>query len=472
MRRGVWLLAGLVTVIEVAFAGGYGYHRDELYFLAAGQHLGWGYADQGPMVPFLAWLTHGIAPDSLFVLRLPAALAAGAVVLVSAAIARELDGDGRAELIAAAGTGASSLVLFDGHLLNTSTFDLLIWTVASWLFLRAVRTGVGWLWSVVGVVLGVGLLNKPLPAFLGAAVLVGIAVTGPRQMLRRPYPWLGAVIAVLIGSPWLLWQAGHGWPELAVSRSIASGGSTSSQPWWLVIPFQFLLASPLLAPLLVVGWWRLWRAPTRFLAVAWALLGVVFMVTGGKPYYLAGLLPVVIAAGAVAARQWSARVQWPATVLWGAIAVGAAVNLVIALPILPARMSGPVIALNPDVGETIGWPDLVRTVVAVRHRLPADAPVVVLTDNYGEAGALQHYGVSNVYSGHNAYGDWGPPPPDGVPVIAVGNHVAGYLRECTPAARITNAAGVHNDEQGTPVWICAGPRTSWSAEWPRIRHLG
>ena len=466
MRRGAYLVAAVVTVAEIVFAGGYGYHRDELYFLASGQHLAWGYADQGPLVPFLARLMSAIAPDSLIVLRIPSALAAGAIVLVTAAIARELGGERRAELIAAAGAGGSSMVLFDGHLLETSTFDLLVWTVASWLALRAIRTGDNRLWLLIGVVLGVGLLNKPLPAFLGVALLVGLAVAGPRRVLRSPFPWLGAVVAALIWLPWLLWQAGHGWPELAVSGSIANGKSVSSQPWWLMIPFQFLLASPVLAPLLVVGWWRLFRTPTRFLAVAWVLLAVVFMVTGGKPYYLGGLLPAIIAAGAVAAQQW------PAKPVWATIAVGAAVSLVVSLPILPARWSGPVIALNPDVGETIGWPDLVQTVTEVRHRLPASTPVVILTTNYGEAGALQHFGFTDVYSGHNSYADWGPPPPGDAPVIAVGRQVIPYLRGCTLAAWIGNSAGVHNTERGTPVEICAGPRQTWSAEWPRIRHLG
>lgn len=462
MRRAVWWVAGVVAFVEVVFAGGYGYHRDELYFLASGQHLAWGYADQGPLVPSLARLMITIAPDSLPVLRVPSALAAAGIVLLTAVLARELGGDGRAELIAAAGAGASSLVLFNGHLLSTSTFDLLGWTAATVLALRAVRHPR--LWLLVGVVLGVGLLNKPLPAFLGVALLAGIAIAGPRRVLRSPYPWLGAVIAVVIGSPWLIWQAGHGWPELAVSRSIAGGGSTSSQPWWLVIPFQFLLASPALAPLLVAGFVRLWRAPTRFVAVAWIVLALVFMVTGGKPYYLAGLLPVIIAAGAVSAARWRGGL------VWTAIAVGAAVNLVIALPILPARLSGPVIALNPDVGETIGWPEFARTVAGVRQRVPG--PVIVITANYGEAGALQRFGVSDVYSGHNSYAEWGPPPGSDARVIAVGRDLTRYLNNCVVVARIADTAGVHNAERGVPVQLCSGPRRPWPALWPAMRHLG
>ena len=48
------MTAAAVTVILVVFASGYGYHRDELYFLAAGDHLDWAYADQGPVTPLIA----------------------------------------------------------------------------------------------------------------------------------------------------------------------------------------------------------------------------------------------------------------------------------------------------------------------------------------------------------------------------------------------------------------------------------
>src|SRR5215211_1432781 len=235
------LVAASTTVLLVAFASGYGYHRDELYFLAAGKHLAWAYADQGPLTPLIARAMDEIARDSLTALRLPSALASGATVLITGLLARELGGSRRAELLAASCAAVASIVLFTGHLLSTSTIDLLAWTSLSLVAVRAVRTGEDRLWLAAGVVLGVALLNKPLPAFLALGLLAGVALAGPRRLLRNPYGWSGAAIALLLWSPWILWQADHGWPQLDVSRSVAEGRSTSSEPWWAVVPFQLLL---------------------------------------------------------------------------------------------------------------------------------------------------------------------------------------------------------------------------------------
>lgn len=480
--RSVVALAAAVGVVELVFASRYGYHRDELYFLAAGRHLDWSYADQGPLTPLIARGMSAIASGSLTVLRIPSALAAAAIVVVTAALAREFGGSPRAQTIAAGCAAVSSIVLFDGHLLSTSTIDLLVWTVLTWLVVRAVSTGEDWLWLVAGFVLGVGLLNKPLPAFLAVALLAGLVLTGPRRLLRSRYFWAGAGIAVLMWMPWLVWQARHGWPQFEVSRAIASGGSASSQPWWAVVPFQFLLVSPVLAPVWVSGLVMLFRAPAlrpyRFLGWTWVLLAGAFMATGGKPYYLAGLLPALLAAGSPAVDSWLAREHRSARrgVLVAAVALSALIDATIALPVLPADKAGPVIAVNADVGETIGWQDLVHTVADVRRGIPHGERAVILTSNYGEAGAVDRYGpalgLPRAYSGHNAYSEWGPPRDDDAPVIAVGSRLARYLTGCRIAAHIHNAAHVHNDERGVAVLVCAGPRQAWQREWPSLRRYG
>ncbi len=483
MNRRLLILGAVVTVILIAFAGAYGYHRDELYFLAAGHHLDWAYDDQGPVTPLIARAMSGIAPDSLTVLRIPSAVATGLLVVLTGLLARELGGSRRSELIAAACAAVAPVVLFTGHLLSTTTFDLLAWTTTTWLTIRAIRTGDERLWLVAGLVFGVALLNKPLPAFLAVGLLAGVLAVGPRVVLRSKWVWAGVAVALALFSPWLVWQASHGWPQIDVSRSIAAGNSASSQPWWAILPFQLLLAGPALAPVWIAGMVWLWSNPDgrrfRFLVVAWAVLAVIFMASGGKPYYLAGLLPVLLAAGSIAVDRWLTGHPRRGWALGAAIAVTGIVTVVVSLPIVPARDTEGIVNTNPDVGETIGWPDLVRTVGEVYGEIGSPPHAVILGSNYGEAGAVDHYGpalgLPQAYGIHNAYWDWGPPPAGWAPVITIGlsrpfarEHFEGCRRE----ARIRDSDGIENDEYGAPVLVCTRPIGGWSEQWPNLRQLG
>jgi len=237
-----------------------------------------------------------------------------------------------------------------------------------------------------------------------------------------------------------------------------------------------------LAPVWIAGLVRLFRDPAvrpyRFLAWAWVVLAVVFMASAGKPYYLAGLLPALLGAGAVAVDGWLDRGRRGLRRgLIGIALVGsAAVSAIIALPLVPADRAGQVVATNPDVGETIGWPRFTQTIADVYRHVPG---AVTLPSNYGEAGAIDRYGpalgLPHAYSGHNAFGDWGPPPNGSAPVVAVGldrSDIATTLRDCRLRAHIDDGVGIDNDEQGAPVDVCRGPQRPWSAQWSAVKHLG
>jgi hypothetical protein len=209
---------------------------------------------------------------------------------------------------------------------------------------------------------------------------------------------------------------------------------------------------------------------------------VFVVVTGGKPYYLLGFVPVLLAAGVPVVLAWLRRARWRVPLAVALLVVNALIVATIALPVVPvtALASTPVTDINYDAGETVGWDAFTRTVTtAVSGLSPAErAGLVVLTGNYGEAGALDRArragaAVPPVYSGHNAYGLWGPPPGTSSPVLLVGDDSdAALFTACRLLARVDNGVGLDNDEQGTPVRWCAATTAPWPALWPRIRRLG
>jgi hypothetical protein len=130
-----------------------------------------------------------------------------------------------------------------------------------------------------------------------------------------------------------------------------------------------------------------------------------------------------------------------------------------------------------DAGETVGWLPFAATVAAVRAELPAAERVVVLTGNYGQAGAVDRFlpELAPAYSGHNAYSAWGPPPEEVTTVIAIGipaDELRRWFGRVTEAARIDDGVGLENDEQGTRIRVAADRRLSWATIWPQLRHLG
>ena len=198
---------------------------------------------------------------------------------------------------------------------------------------------------------------------------------------------------------------------------------------------------------------------------------LAYLVTGGKGYYLAGAIVPLVAAGCTwVARSRSAR----RLVGVGAVlALSAAVAWPGLVPVLarvrrtPTRSTA---SISDDQPETIGWPEYADQVRAVVADLPDGA--VVFTGNYGEAGAFEWYGVgAPVYSGHNGWRNWGPPPDGTGPVVVVlYRDPAVDFTGCERAATLHNDVGIDNEEEGHGVWVCDGPIGSWSARWDELSH--
>jgi len=485
-----WLIAAVTLAVHVATSGRYGWFRDELYFIACGHHLAWGYVDQPPLIAVIARAF--AAAHNLYLFRLPAALAhAGLVVLVAVA-ARRMGGGGFAQALAALATAIAPVLLLFGHVQTMNAYEPLAWLGAA-LVVLAVADGADARWWILGgAIIGVGLLDKHSVAFFAFALVVGVAVTPARRALASR--WLAAALALatLIVLPHLAWQIGHGWPMLELLRH---GQEYKNEP---VSPAQFfvgqlILLHPLTAPVWLLGLVRLVRVRRlRPLGIAALVVAALVIALHGKIYYLAPLYPLLFAAGGVAIEALIAR-AWLRVAVFALLAAGGAATAPLALPILsvPSLLRyQAALHFEPPHTERLryrplaqifadehGWPELEAAVARVYRSLPPDEQrqASVYARNYGEAGAIDFFGERDglppARSGHNSYYTWGPPPGD--IVTAVGGAREDYLRHfrtVDEVARLPPNPWVMPYEDELPIYVARGLKVPRAEAWAAARH--
>ncbi len=369
------------------------------------------------------------------------------------------------------------------HFLSTVTLDVVFWTGASWLVVRMVRTGDTRLWLAVGGVCGVGLLNKDTMLFWAVAAGVGLLMTEQRRLLRSRWLPAGAVITAILVAPNIAWEATHHWATVQFLHNLRA--SNSSTDLTQFAPLQLAMVTLAgtavwVTALLVLVRRPEWRAQ-RWLAYGYVAGFVALFALGGKAYYLGSWYLPLIAVGAVAIeRRWSHR---SGRTLTTAVIVTGVLTAPLFTPILPVGVAVSVgfHTANKDLGGMLGWPHLADQIASVVHSLPPDEQrsVVIFTNNYSEAGAVDFYGpplhLPSAISGHNTFWLWGyGHPAPGAAVVAVGlpsSFVDRYWSSARRAATL-GASGPPIDpaERGAPIWVCQNQRATWPAIWSAAKH--
>jgi hypothetical protein len=149
-----------VVTLQLATGWRYGLFRDELYYLACASHLDWGYVDHPPLSIIALAGVRGLLGDSLLAVRLVPAMLFGLLVWLAARLARELGGGRFAQSLAALSVAIAPEYLALTGFYSMNAFDLVFWGVAALLLTRLVRTDDAGLWRPLGLVVGLGLLNK------------------------------------------------------------------------------------------------------------------------------------------------------------------------------------------------------------------------------------------------------------------------------------------------------------------------
>lgn len=477
-----------------AFAG-YGIFRDELYYIANTEHLDIGYVDHPPLSIFVLTVSRLICGDSVFGLRLLPALAGAATVFVIGLMTKEMGGGKIAQLAACIGATLAPIYLGMNTIYSMNSFDILLWSLGAFTVIKLVQTDDHRHWIILGVIIGLGALNKISMLWLGAGVGVGVLLTRERFWLKTRRPYAAAFIALLLFLPFIMWNITHNFAHLEFMR-YASNEKYVSQTPLTFLGGQFLIHNPIAAPLWLGGLLFLLLHKTverfRILAIIFLTVGAILIINWhSKAEYLAAAFSIVYAGGGLAIDQIMATSFWKKirAAYLGLIVLSGIILAPLALPILPVetyiryeRMLGvsggtsegnELAQLPQFYADMFGWENLAETVARVYQKLSAEEQAVcaIYGSNYGKAGAIDFFGTKcglpKAVSFHNNYALWGSRGYSGKVVIAIGGRAEEFkeLFESVETAETLRSKYAMPYENNLPIFVCRNVKVPLDSLW-------
>jgi hypothetical protein len=476
---------------------GYGYFRDEFYFLVCGRHLAWGYVDQPPLVAVqarLAEILFGLSPTAV---RTFSFLAGAITVALTGMLAWQMGGRRSAQALAMMAVLAAPVFLGTANYLSMNSFEPCFWMSALLLVLRIADGSAGpRAWLFFGLLAGLGIENKHTTVFFLVALLAGLLLCPQRRILFNKECLAGFALLLLIALPNFVWQVTHQFPTYQFLSNVAHSDKNIK---WPPLAFLFEQVKVLLiinAPIWIGGlaWLAFARAsrPWRFVAYSYLIFLAIMMLMHGKDYYLAPIYPVLFAAGCVAFGQLTHR-DWPLIACTVNVAlVFCFATAPVVLTILPPgryiayttpfapnsarfeKFTGP---LPEILSDRFGWDEMVAGFATRYNALPPDvrAQTGIFCGNYGEASAVnilgQKYGLPAAISGHQNYFYWGWNRYTGDSVLTLGDSASDYTDAYAQVVDLGpfDAPWIMYHERRHYFWL-RHRKVPYAAAWPELKY--
>lgn len=493
--KAVILMALLSTLFHLFCAGNLEYHRDELLYFAQGMHPAAGYNSVPPLTCLIAWLIQNTAGYSVFAVRLVPAILGGALIILTAALVKELGGSGYAALLSSVGLMISIFFQRTFFLFQPVHIEVFLWTLIIYIVIRYINSGNEKLLIYLGAACGLALLNKYLAGMLIAGLFLIVPFTRHRIIFSKRNFYIGLLTGFLIFLPNIIWQIYRDFP---VFRHFSELYDSQLVHMDMPLFLREQLLMPFIASVFTVtGIVCLLgsAAMKKYRLLAYLSLFVILglMLLKGKSYYTLGIFPLLVAAGSTAFGMWIER-NW--------IRITFPVILILlSLPVIPLGIpvfkaagmieyferqekeygidtgrrfeDGSIHSLPQDYADMIGWEELTSVAAKAYDMVKDKKAAFIYGDNYGEASALtvigKKYGLPEAVCFSESFQYWYPESFDTEisSVVYVnddepGEDVLSLFSKVTKVGSITNP---HAREYGTSVWLLEEPVSSFSSFW-------
>ncbi len=474
---------------------GYGFFRDELYFLDCGRRLAWGYVDQAPMVALQARVAEILFGHSLVGIRLFSALAGCATVFLTGILVWACGGFLLAQAVAMTAVLLSPFYLGIDSYLSMNSFEPVFWMSIALLAIMLARGENPRWWLVIGLLCGLGVENKQGTIFFIIALVTGMLLSLQKRLLRSRWVPGAIAIAIAIAMPNLFWQMHNGWPTWQFLHNPA-------RPIIHHSLLGFIRQQLLLFNIISLFWipgvfWLLFSKSAyrfRFLAIGYIVFVFLMFALHAKNYYLAPYYLVLIAAGAVAWERSTQNRRWAMATVLSLLVIYDLALLPMALPVLKPEIylkyrntvNARIMRSSTDpeanslgqwFADRFGWPEMVENVAKAYESLPPSekSRTAILSQFYGDASAIDilgdKYGLPQAISGNQNFWLWGPRGYDGENVIAVGfsrDEIPPMFRSVTQVGQVYSRYSM--DYENQPIFLCKGMHPSLLQYWPRLKN--
>jgi hypothetical protein len=395
----------------------------------------------------------------MFVIRIVPAIVTSVIVFIIGLFTVRLGGNKVAVIISTVAFMLSPIFLGINTYYSMNVFDFLFWISSAYVFLRIVQTGNSKLWILLGVVIGFGLLNKTSMLWLCVGIFIGTVFTPLRKDLKTRYPYIAALIALIIFSPFVIWNITHDFAHLEFMRNAASRKYGELTPVSFILD-QILILNPLSIliwlpgiifyfPAYRTGRFRKDGKQLRAVGFIWLTTFLILFVNWhSKGEYIAASYQILFAGGAVMIETWSKKRSWLKYAVAIPVFFFAVLITPFARPLLnvekflnyqnaiglkPPSNEGYETELPQFYSDMFGWEDLAKNVSEVYQSLPEEERknTVIYCSNYGKAGAIEYfskkYPLPNVVCPHNSYWYWSKETNEISTIIIIGGEIEEHL---------------------------------------------
>ena len=488
-------LANFLIVYSSSFIKGYGYFIDEFYYIACAVRPAMGYVDHPPLAPLILTVFQFIFGTSIAAIRLLPALAESASVFFIGILTKETGGGRFAQCLAAVTLAASPIIVTMAGFYSMNAYEPLIAILLLIYTVKMTNENNPKRWITLGVIMGLGIMNKHTFAVFIIVLVFSLLVTGKWRLVINKWFAAGSLITLLIFLPNIIWQVFNNWPSIEFYRNVTLHKNVYTPPLTFFLT-QVLDMSPATFPVWIAGIIFLLFSKkakdVKFLSVLFLSLFLIMMLSGSsRPDRLAFAYPAVFVGGAIFFESFILKhnIKW----LKGALIIFLLIGLALAIPItLPyfnyefvsrytksmgfntELEAGNKPLLPQLLADKIGWEEKFKLVLNAYNSLTEKekAETIIAAGNYGQAGAIELFGKKYnnfpaVVCGHNTYYLWSKNELHGSIVLQLGKpEDINWIKE--RFKKVEQFPGEYTNPYVTPhenhlvVFICREPKIPYS----------